>query len=634
MTMLEPLAATLAAQLFPATLHAEVGAPLLRLLALAQWRRQEFATGPLRQAILCVLCDPVADMARASVRLQLRDGPVYALSASGAPARIVDSLVEIGTLLDGLRGDQATHHDNELLLARVLPAAGIAGVALAPELSGTLLPAPPLGSAMLGKLVLHGLNRLLSRYRQPQLQVLPAVMSVVVADMVSVRQPLVDAYERLLNQAARDFSRRVVIAREQLCVYNFLTAGNGLFCRNRLQAVQTLPWLLMALAKPVFQSPARGARLLAENWPARSRQIIKGIDEGEPLFDTVAAVLNVSRATVRWLGSRPLPRPWLMDLRRAELLHRLLSWLPPEKRPSDVSGLGRMVDFGNIVLAALQGISDLERVPDLGRPQYSRIVRRWSTELAQRQTLMDAYRSGLLQRELHDSHGFLLALFGAMLHRCGADEVQVLAQLLDHLCEFSLTRLLAQSRAWHAALQRWDVGMPRRSKGRNSADGADWPLVLPEPQRHGERIVVELANAQALIAEGHNMRHCVGGYAEQCASGDCLIFSVADTTGLAMSTVLLNLVGAGERVVLGQHRGSGNAEPAAACEEAVAALLTWLNREEQGGLRVARYRSQEKHRADRQGRQRALRVEEALYVQRSQDLAWKVFTLRRCGSGP
>jgi hypothetical protein len=83
-------------------------------------------------------------------------------------------------------------------------------------------------------------------------------------------------------------------------------------------------------------------------------QIQQAIDLGRPLFQSIAAALDLPVETVRWLGRRSLPIDWRLDIRRVALLLRLLSWLAPEQRPVDVQGYTCLVNMGNAFLGAFQ----------------------------------------------------------------------------------------------------------------------------------------------------------------------------------------------------------------------------------------------------------------------------------------
>ena len=162
--------------------------------------------------------------------------------------------------------------------------------------------------------------------------------------------------------------------------------------------------------------------------------------------------------------------------------------------------------------------------------------------------------------------------------------------LLDRLCSVSVRRLLAQSQAWHDEVER----LQRLERGGEvrGASSMGWALVLPEPWQHQDVVISELPDADALKAEGRLMRHCVGSYADECAEGNSLVFSLRNPTGMRLSTAQLCLVDGGERLVLVQHRGVRNDAAPQACERAIAALVARLNRPEFAALRVARSQEQ------------------------------------------
>lgn len=628
--MTEQLADELATRFFSGVADTRLRLHIYRLLRLVDWQHREFADGALHQVLVLMVHDPVADVARCSLRLQMRTGTVYALSATGAPARILDSLPLISGVLADTPYVEPVCPDFEPVIADLLEGAGIGGVVITLERIGALLPAMPVGAGMQCKLVLAGLNRLSQCRGLPPMEALPEEIAEVIGAAVPHRQPAVQAYLRSLDQPALNYCNSTAVkTRSQLTLYNHLVAEGGGYCRNRLQALRVLPWLFPVLTMPVAVPRAWAARPLEAGWPQRIAQVQHAIDQGAPLFEAVAAVLRVPPEVVRWLGRRELPADWTFDMRRADLLLRLLSWLPPEQRPAGPLGFAQLVRAGDAILAPFRRICESERFPDFRRPQYGSIVRRWLKELARDEgDVGDEDQFEPLRMALVDARDFLAAVHAASLRRRrrdggDADEERELVVMLDRLRGLSLRRMLALSRAWHAEAAEFSLAAGPDAPFESGA--LRWPMVLSGPWMSEGLTITELGTALSLQEEGRAMLHCIGGFAEDCASGDSLAFSVCDVGGNRLSTAQLLLVDGGRQVILGQHRGVRNAAPSPVCDMAVAALVRYLNRDDFTAGRAARFASQRQRRARRLQHQLELSAAESHYQQQLQDTALEVF---------
>lgn len=631
--MIEQLADELATRLFPGAADTRLRLHIYRLLKLVDWRHLEFAAGPLSQALLLIVHDPVADVARVSLRLLMRAGAMHALSATGASSRIIECLPLIAGVLADMPDDHAASPECEQAIGN-LPEG--AGVVFTVERSGALLPTMPVGANMQCKLVLAGLNRLRQRHGLAPMEMLPEDIAGKLGAAAPHRHTAVLAYLRSLNQLALSYcNTEAVKPRSQLTVYNFLAAKEGRHCRNRLQALQVLPWLLPVLTVRVAEPRVWGVRPLEAGWPERIAQVQSAVDQGAPLFEAIAAVLQVPREAVRWLGRRELPSNWSFDLRRAGLLLRLLSWLPPERRPASAREFERLVRSGDAMLAPFRRICDSECFPDLGRPHYGSIVRRWLADLARSGGGGDEEQFEPMRLALVDTRDFLAAVHAAEIrHRRqqdrDADDEQVLVSLLDRLSGLSLRRVLVLSRAWHALVERLTSTADR--DGERGTEALRWPLVLRQPWTTDGLLVTELGTARSLLEEGRAMQHCIGGYAEDCASGDSLVFSVRDADGNRLSTLELHLTDGGRQLVGGQHRSVGNVAPSSACDIAMAALLRCLSRDEYASDRSSRFSSQQQRRIQRQQHQHNLSASEAVHQQQMQEAAREVFWRGRPGA--
>lgn len=235
--------------------------------------------------------------------------------------------------------------------------------------------------------------------------------------------------------------------------------------------------------------PSWGSRPQEMRWPSSIRHIQRAVDLGEPLINTVAAVLEVPRETVRWLGRRALPPDWRMDMRRTGILLRLLSWLAPEQRPKTPADFTSLVDMGNALLAPFQRLSEHESYPDLRLSQYARIVRQWMGAHLRQGHLATAGQFAEFQSAMADSRDFLAAACAALTDRAdplldeAGKQAWSIELLLDRLCCFSVRRLLALSRAWHEEVERWQRQEVAPCQGRSAQLTGLWSYLNPGSTR-------------------------------------------------------------------------------------------------------------------------------------------------------
>jgi hypothetical protein len=104
---------------------------------------------------------------------------------------------------------------------------------------------------------------------------------------------------------------------------------------------------------------------------------------------------------------------------------------------------------------------------------------------------------------------------------------------------------------------------------------AEWPVFVPVVEWEGLRMV-SLASDAALIAEGHAMNHCIGGYGEDCSSGMLRAYSIRDRkSGTRVATLTVEETAPG-RWNIDAINGNYNAPVAKRVEEAAAAVLRAL----------------------------------------------------------
>lgn len=536
----------------------------------ARWEHHLIADGPVQGLLLHV----VADMPRRSeggrdaaaricARLTLRNGTIYGVTATCTHASVLDVLLAAGGALAGERYDESFFRERNRAIAAALAAAGHVRATVELVHGASVVPRPVLSAAQLGRLALQALNSGRNATAQAPLAQLPADLADHFSRTCGFDDLAVHAWRATLEADALAYlgSMPAVqgVTLNRLAVYNFLAARGGK-CRNRIQAVQVLPWLL-----PMLTAPAKGEILF------EVASIQGAIDDGAPLFDAVARAFAVPTAVVRWLGRRPLPPTWTLDASRLRRLLALLSWLPPERRPQASAAFTALAAIGNALVAPL-GFHESDETPALlGR--YAPCMTRWLRELTRSGLAATAASRDFAQlsADLADARDFLRALYQSAQEIDQRDQGGAQDQVLAFCAGTTVRRLLALSRQWHAGVV---------AEGMAPEDGARgwrWPAVLAQPWRHGQRILVELTSSAQLQAEGRAMRHCVASYDAACLHGNRMIVSLRAASGASLSTAELYLQADGPGVCLGQHRGAGNTVPAAECVQALADLLRYLN---------------------------------------------------------
>lgn len=121
-------------------------------------------------------------------------------------------------------------------------------------------------------------------------------------------------------------------------------------------------------------------------------------------------------------------------------------------------------------------------------------------------------------------------------------------------------------RSFHEGVERWHrraatIAAARHERRTNKPG---WPALCASwhADDHSHRIV-PLTSADALIAEGNALNHCVGGYYTQCRSGGTQIFSVreGDKRVATLELLLANGKGSALTITVGQFKAHHNGQP-------------------------------------------------------------------------
>jgi hypothetical protein len=122
--------------------------------------------------------------------------------------------------------------------------------------------------------------------------------------------------------------------------------------------------------------------------------------------------------------------------------------------------------------------------------------------------------------------------------------------------------------------QEWCLQQIFQREARSPAP-AQWPVFVPTVEWEGLRIV-SLASDTALLAEGHAMNHCIGGYGERCRGGMLRAYSIRDCkSGTRVATLTVEEKAPGHWQI-DAIKGNYNAPVTKRVEEAAAAVLRSL----------------------------------------------------------
>ena len=341
--------------------------------------------------------------------------------------------------------------------------------------------------------------------------------------------------------------------------------------RNRLQLATTFPLFLRAAAT----AGSSGAGGL----------IGRLVDDGAPLVRSLAAQWAVSPSVLRGLRGLPVEligAQWQLHL---EALVAVLNALPAECRPGADAAAWRAFN---------DGIAFAESV-FARRPWTSPLALAWLRQAAGRgwtaaaiaETDREALQASIaLVDELRQALIEALKAECAAAALAAADEAALSARAWHgadaYLAGIAPKRLVALAQRYRRELA---VAQGRHAAEIAAVRGAGfWPL-LPGEFVSGDRsrIVVSLADRQALRAHGRAVANCLGGthleyYAAACGGGQTFILGVLEAQSRRpLSTVEVRatrptLTGR-TKVRVVQHTAAHNAPPGHACRDAVAEAI-------------------------------------------------------------
>lgn len=600
-------------------------------------RRIAYMEGPLRQALVLSYLEPSVDEESPTARptailyLELRNGMVYGMSATGNTDRALENMERIGAGLTEQPWDAECLPVLEQQLDQLINAESLSDCPCtirlfrhAPMVPDQVMAADIIGTSCRRVFdTIHAAcgyagNSFDSDEILPyfESQYLPAAESIT-----QFRSALEPSAMQMVNQMCSRYTRKAA----QLQVYNFFASGNAIVRRNRMQAIEVLPWLapllsglnlrnwkMARIAEPAYAD-------IREDMAEPLKQILDAVDTGKPLFDAVAAAFGIPRETVRWSRHRVLPDVDYFDCFQVDFLLIALSWMPAEKRP--VTPM-EWLQFGEFVFDCIETLArfNLVYTPDcvgtspgryslhLVRLQpFSAILSRWLHESLGTGITSMAMR---LKRNcqghtgMQEATDFLLCLRMSFHHACPAVDYDEIVEdpFNDYMVAWfetiNLRHLLNISKAWHRVIVSPvdRNGLPasetleRQDEGRLNC----WPALLGKPFRYRDWEAVELTSSPDLIEEGNMLKHCIGGYTDHCLFGSTLIYSIREVSGLRLSTVALHVKHDPCQVTVIAHYARRNAQPDSDSEAAVDALVQALKQPAHAGRlqsRIADWKS-------------------------------------------
>lgn len=582
-------------------------------------RRIAYTEVPLRQALVLSYLEPSVDEDSPTARptailyLELRNGVAYGMSATGNTELVLENLERIGAWLTEQSCDAECFPVVEQQLAQLINAESQSDCTCTIRLfrHGPMVP----DQLMAADIIDTSCRRVFDSIHAAcgyagnsfdSDEVLPYFESQYLPTSEAItqfRNDLDPSAIQMVNQMCSRYTHKAA----QLRVYNFFASGNATVRRNRMQAIEVLPWLapllsglnlrdwkMARIAEPAYAD-------IREDMGEPLKQILDAVDTGKPLFDIVAAAFGIPRETVRWSRHRVLPDVDYFDCFQVDFLLIALSWIPAAKRPATPV---EWLQFGEFVFDCIEIVARLNNIYTPGcvgtspgryslhlvrQQPFSAILSRWVRELLRTDIASMARR---LQRQYQGHTGmqdatYFLLLLQVSFHRACPGVVfdEIIENPFDDylvawLETIPLCHLLDISKAWHRAIVSPvdSNGLPRPEIVNNhEGERLDcWPALLEKPFRYRDWEAIELTSASELIEDGNMLEHCIGGYADRCLFGSTLIFSIREIGGRRLSTAELHVKPDACQVTVVAHYARRNAQPESISEVAVDALVQAL----------------------------------------------------------
>ncbi len=323
-------------------------------------------------------------------------------------------------------------------------------------------------------------------------------------------------------------------------LYNYFQCSNPQITLARQQAIQSFPFL--------------ADRILLKGY----EDVRQVIDARAALAPVLAKRFKISVTHLRRLCKFPFSHSndrVGKHLNSPETLWPLFSNVPPDKVPDDPE---QWATFNSLV----RRIYDLTKLPInlplnrsildqcLTNPKSHQIFtgERWRDTRLELESILEAWAQ-ISRYLLRGKYSYIEA-------DLRATSLQI--ALIEKL---GITQLAKLASRWDQCYQHaervCEVSAPRGHSGR-------WPTILKEPLRLGSLIVVPMANATALQAEGKRMTNCVSSYSYGCQRGTCQIWSLRDEAGTSIANLRTYVVDADngiKTIVIAELKAPENKKP-------------------------------------------------------------------------
>lgn len=342
--------------------------------------------------------------------------------------------------------------------------------------------------------------------------------------------------------------------------------------RNRGQLLDSFPILV-----PIFSHH----RLNHQTWV---KEVEVAVDQGDPLFETLARITRVRGPTVKYLANQRPSEVGFDWIRSVMALFSAINIMPESEWPSSAKEWAQMRTFwilaglgglpGDVIFSATCGIRWYVK-----KYVFTQLCRNGYSKRAEERLnrMTDGKLSGI-------SHvgDYCEYVSNWCSHICWRTEEKIgVPPIYERfLMRYSLAELIRQSLKWHDEIVRIGQQYERSHEPREESELTSWPSLLTEPIKSGDLNAVALTCTDDLAGEGARLRHCVVSYADKCMTGESHIVSIRNAAGASLSTAEIVLESdeqGGWQACVRQHYGMKNATPPVPCERSLVLVLLAVN---------------------------------------------------------
>lgn len=366
-----------------------------------------------------------------------------------------------------------------------------------------------------------------------------------------IRQHLRDSAERFLGDLDQEILQtlRITGTEPSIVSYNSYMKCADPVRKVRLQASQSFPLLGSALAEPT-----------GWGWVLAKTTV----DTRRPLLTPIAETFKVPEEVVRWLRNKTVALVGTEWTKRLPELANLLACICPEHRPRNADDWRAFSTFA----AHLSTDNPLHRnwLGNLGKTGWVTAIEKFAQLRVAPLQILD----------IEDLFNELNETLSEEIRRPSA---QIRSAILESFLSVSVIRQLKTSICWHQLETQTNATDPN-TDNESGGDLSSWPAPFDGILSLQGLEAICLNTRGQLATEGLAMKHCVGGYAENCLYSGSIIISFRGNGGHRISTAELRPAkdtSGHHRLAVVQHRARGNAEAPDEAKNSLRALLVALN---------------------------------------------------------